>query len=255
LPGASRRRDRAITATWRRRRSSAPLLGRAVLRRSARPGRGTGGHGDFRGRLRRSLRIVLDPAGAHLEPGEILVARATDPAWTSLFLTAGALVTETGGMMSYGSIVARKYGIPAVLGRAGRDDPASYHPTRRTRRHRWHGATRERTANRGFPDRAGTPATRLRTGPRLSGRFETGNRRPAGSGRSKGSSARCARGQRRASTTPGREPPFPPVPRAPRAGGSTGATAPPSPRWRRARAGGQARAAQRGSRPAPSRAA
>ncbi|MHB0871322.1 MAG: PEP-utilizing enzyme, partial [Chloroflexota bacterium] len=41
---------------------------------------------------------------------------ATDPAWTPLFLTAGALVTETGGMISHGSVVAREYGIPAVVG-------------------------------------------------------------------------------------------------------------------------------------------
>ena len=62
------------------------------------------------------VRVILDPHGARLEPGEILVAPATDPAWTPLFLTAGALVTETGGMISHGSIVAREYGIPAVVG-------------------------------------------------------------------------------------------------------------------------------------------
>ncbi|HYG56926.1 MAG TPA: PEP/pyruvate-binding domain-containing protein, partial [Symbiobacteriaceae bacterium] len=62
------------------------------------------------------VRIILDPAGAKLEPGEILVAPGTDPAWTPLFLTAGALITETGGMVSHGSVVAREYGIPAVVG-------------------------------------------------------------------------------------------------------------------------------------------
>ena len=51
-----------------------------------------------------------------LEPGEVLVAHGTDPAWTPLFLTAGALVMEIGGTMSHGSIVAREYGIPAVVG-------------------------------------------------------------------------------------------------------------------------------------------
>ena len=61
-------------------------------------------------------RVILDPYGAHLEPGEILVAPSTDPGWTPLFLTAGGLVTETGGAMSHGVIVAREYGIPAVVG-------------------------------------------------------------------------------------------------------------------------------------------
>lgn len=64
-------------------------------------------------------RVILSPVGAHLEPGEVLVAPGTDPAWTPLFLLAGALVTETGGMMSHGSVVAREYGIPAVVGVPG----------------------------------------------------------------------------------------------------------------------------------------
>jgi pyruvate,water dikinase len=51
-----------------------------------------------------------------LEPGEILVAPSTDPGWTPLFLTAGALVMEMGGAMSHGAVVAREYGIPAVVG-------------------------------------------------------------------------------------------------------------------------------------------
>jgi pyruvate,water dikinase len=61
-------------------------------------------------------RVVLDPVGAHLEPGEILVAPSTDPGWTPLFLTAGALVMEMGGPNSHGAVVAREYGIPAVVG-------------------------------------------------------------------------------------------------------------------------------------------
>lgn len=63
-----------------------------------------------------AARIVLDPHGASIEPGEILVAPSTDPAWTPLFLTAGGLVMEAGGMLSHGSVVAREYGIPAVVG-------------------------------------------------------------------------------------------------------------------------------------------
>jgi len=61
-------------------------------------------------------RVVLDPVGAHLEPGEILVAPSTDPGWTPLFLTASALVMEMGGANSHGAVVAREYGIPAVVG-------------------------------------------------------------------------------------------------------------------------------------------
>ncbi|MEV0644163.1 PEP/pyruvate-binding domain-containing protein [Phytomonospora sp. NPDC050363] len=68
------------------------------------------------GRVTGVARVVLDPVGAHLEPGEILVAPSTDPGWTPLFLTAGALVMEMGGANSHGSVVAREYGIPAVVG-------------------------------------------------------------------------------------------------------------------------------------------
>jgi rifampicin phosphotransferase len=64
-------------------------------------------------------RVILSPHGARLEPGEILVAPSTDPGWTPLFLTAGGLVMEMGGMMSHGAVVAREYGIPAVVGVPG----------------------------------------------------------------------------------------------------------------------------------------
>ncbi|HEY5822311.1 MAG TPA: PEP/pyruvate-binding domain-containing protein [Propionibacteriaceae bacterium] len=63
-----------------------------------------------------TARVILDPSGAHLEPGEILVAPSTDPGWTPLFLTAGGLVMEMGGSNSHGAVVAREYGIPAVVG-------------------------------------------------------------------------------------------------------------------------------------------
>ncbi len=61
-------------------------------------------------------RVVHDPATSALRPGEILVCRGTDPAWTPLFLTASGLVTEVGGLMTHGSVVAREYGLPAVVG-------------------------------------------------------------------------------------------------------------------------------------------
>ena len=51
-----------------------------------------------------------------MEKGDILVAPYTDPAWTPLFSMAAGLVTEIGGMMTHGSVIAREYGIPAVVG-------------------------------------------------------------------------------------------------------------------------------------------
>ena len=61
---------------------------------------------------------ALDEAKA-LQPGEILVTITTMPAWTPLFGTAAAVVTETGGALSHCAIVAREYGIPAVVGAFG----------------------------------------------------------------------------------------------------------------------------------------
>lgn len=63
-----------------------------------------------------AVHVVLDPRGVQLAPGEILVCPGTDPAWTPLFLAAGGLITEVGGLMTHGSVVAREYGIPAVVG-------------------------------------------------------------------------------------------------------------------------------------------
>ncbi len=71
------------------------------------------------GSVTAKARVILSPLGARIEPGEILVAPSTDPGWTPLFLTAGGLVMEMGGMMSHGAVVAREYGIPAVVGVAG----------------------------------------------------------------------------------------------------------------------------------------
>ncbi len=62
------------------------------------------------------VRVVLDPRIANLQPGEIMVCPGTDPSWTPLFLTAGGLIMEVGGMMTHGAVVAREYGIPAVVG-------------------------------------------------------------------------------------------------------------------------------------------
>ncbi len=61
-------------------------------------------------------RVVLKLEEAKMEQGDILVAPYTDPAWTPLFPLAAGLVTEVGGLMTHGAVVAREYGIPAVVG-------------------------------------------------------------------------------------------------------------------------------------------
>jgi rifampicin phosphotransferase len=61
-------------------------------------------------------RVVTDMARADLEAGDILVTPYTDPSWTPLFLTVAGLVTEVGGVMTHGAVVAREYGLPGVVG-------------------------------------------------------------------------------------------------------------------------------------------
>jgi len=61
-------------------------------------------------------RIILDPTAETLQPGEILVAPFTDPGWTPLFINAAGLVMNIGGELAHGSVVAREYAIPAVVG-------------------------------------------------------------------------------------------------------------------------------------------
>ena len=61
-------------------------------------------------------RVILDIAEAELEPGDILVTTHTDPSWTPLFVAIAGLVTEVGGLMTHGAVVAREYGLPAVVG-------------------------------------------------------------------------------------------------------------------------------------------
>jgi pyruvate,water dikinase len=61
-------------------------------------------------------RVVLDMAEADLQAGDILVTAYTDPSWTPLFVAIGGLVTEVGGLMTHGAVIAREYGLPAVVG-------------------------------------------------------------------------------------------------------------------------------------------
>ncbi|GAB3136382.1 phosphoenolpyruvate synthase [Micromonospora sonneratiae] len=61
-------------------------------------------------------RVIRDIAQADLEPGDILVTAHTDPSWTPLFVASSGLVTEVGGLMTHGAVIAREYGLPAVVG-------------------------------------------------------------------------------------------------------------------------------------------
>ncbi|MET3921237.1 PEP/pyruvate-binding domain-containing protein [Arthrobacter sp. UYEF20] len=75
------------------------------------------GTGASSGRVTAPARVLTGPQDfARMVPGDVLVARITTPAWTSLFAMASAVVTDVGGPLSHSSIVAREYGIPAVLG-------------------------------------------------------------------------------------------------------------------------------------------
>jgi pyruvate,water dikinase len=61
-------------------------------------------------------RVILDIAEADLAAGDILVTAFTDPSWTPLFVAIAGLVTEVGGLMTHGAVIAREYGVPAVVG-------------------------------------------------------------------------------------------------------------------------------------------
>ncbi|MFF0018541.1 rifamycin-inactivating phosphotransferase [Streptomyces sp. NPDC005374] len=61
-------------------------------------------------------RVILDIAEAELETGDILVTTFTDPSWSPLFVGIAGLVTEVGGLMTHGAVIAREYGLPAVVG-------------------------------------------------------------------------------------------------------------------------------------------
>jgi len=69
-----------------------------------------------RGTIEGRARVIVDLADADLEPGDILVTAYTDPSWTPVFLLIAGLVTEVGGLMTHGAVIAREYGLPAVVG-------------------------------------------------------------------------------------------------------------------------------------------
>lgn len=68
------------------------------------------------GTLEGRARVIVDMAQADLAPGDILVTAHTDPSWSLLFVAVTGLVTEVGGLMTHGAVVAREYGLPAVVG-------------------------------------------------------------------------------------------------------------------------------------------
>lgn len=61
-------------------------------------------------------RVILSIEDANLEDGDILVTKFTDPSWTPLFISIRGLITEVGGLMTHGAVIAREYGLPAVVG-------------------------------------------------------------------------------------------------------------------------------------------
>jgi pyruvate,water dikinase len=87
-------------------RAAAPSVDNVIV--------GTGGSP---GTVQGTVKVISTLQGAvKLEPGDILVADTTSPPWTLLFATAGGLVTNSGGILSHSAVIAREYGIPAVLG-------------------------------------------------------------------------------------------------------------------------------------------
>jgi len=68
------------------------------------------------GTIEGRARVVFEMTKAELEAGDILVTRYTDPSWTPLFVAIRGLVTEVGGLMTHGAVIAREYGLPAVVG-------------------------------------------------------------------------------------------------------------------------------------------
>jgi phosphoenolpyruvate synthase/pyruvate phosphate dikinase len=85
-------------------------------RRDDLPAGALAGVGVSGGTVEGRARVILDIADADLEEGDILVTAFTDPSWTPLFVAIKGLVTEVGGLMTHGAVIAREYGLPAVVG-------------------------------------------------------------------------------------------------------------------------------------------
>ncbi|MDC3728904.1 phosphoenolpyruvate synthase [Rhodococcus sp. Rp3] len=90
-----------------------------AYRREDLPENGLAGLAVSAGVVEGRARVVTDMSQADLAPGDILVTAYTDPSWTPLFVAVDALVTEVGGLMTHGAVIAREYGLPAVVGVEG----------------------------------------------------------------------------------------------------------------------------------------
>jgi pyruvate,water dikinase len=77
------------------------------------------GTGACPGRITGRVRVVLDPRGARIEHGEILVARQTDPGWVVLFPAAAGLLVERGSLLSHSAIVSRELRLPCIVSLPG----------------------------------------------------------------------------------------------------------------------------------------
>ncbi|HLP01813.1 MAG TPA: PEP/pyruvate-binding domain-containing protein [Opitutaceae bacterium] len=100
---------RLVNARWQANRPRVRQRGKVLRGTAASPGR-----------ARATARIVRDETQfERLRPGEVLVCPRSNPSWTPLFLTASAVISETGGAASHAAIVAREYGLPAVLAVTG----------------------------------------------------------------------------------------------------------------------------------------
>ncbi len=87
-----------------------------AYRRDGAPAGALIGHPVSAGTIEGRARVVLDIAHADLEPGDILITPFTDPSWTPVFVAIAGLVTEVGGLMTHGAVIAREYGLPAIVG-------------------------------------------------------------------------------------------------------------------------------------------
>lgn len=80
------------------------------------PAGAVAGLGVSSGTVEGRARVILNMEDASIEEGDILVTAFTDPSWTPLFVSLKGLVTEVGGLMTHGAVIAREYGLPAVVG-------------------------------------------------------------------------------------------------------------------------------------------
>lgn len=111
-------RAEVTEAAWRAQRELDPPT--FLFGDDAAPSAPTGdrleGLGISQGRHRGTVRVLRRAGeGERLQPGDVLVTRAVDPGWTPLFATAGAVILEMGSVLSHGAVVAREYGVPAVV--------------------------------------------------------------------------------------------------------------------------------------------